>query len=89
MIPRSPDATIDLRIIPLNSSTITTTELVKIYVDKTWQKYGLYQGLFHPFDGLLAKSGLALPYGYLMSYVTRLPTWAPLVIVSLLSRSFM
>ncbi|KAI9789312.1 MAG: hypothetical protein M1816_006200 [Peltula sp. TS41687] len=57
--PRPPT---EIRILPLNASTVTATELLRMYTAQTWKEHTVYRGPFHPFDGWLAKTRLSEPY---------------------------
>ncbi|KAI9884508.1 MAG: 39S ribosomal protein L24, mitochondrial [Watsoniomyces obsoletus] len=90
LIPRSHDVPIEMRVMKhINASTITAPELVKMHLDKSWQKIEPYEGIFHPFDGFLAKWGLSTPVGYVLAAYSKLPSWAPLVVLSILTRTLM
>jgi len=71
----------------------TTTTNVKTFTDlkstKSWKEKPAYDGYFHPFDGPIAKFGLALPLGWVLWFFSAVPSWMFMIGVSFLSRSFM
>ncbi|KAI9666939.1 MAG: hypothetical protein M1831_001444 [Alyxoria varia] len=48
-----------------------------------------YEGMLHPFDGLIAKNGLVTPFAYAVWGLSKVPSWAVMVVISLGSRFFM
>lgn len=89
LIPRDSHRPTEIRILAVNSSTITGAEIVRWYASKSWKERGLYEGLFHPFDGFLAKTGLNVPVGYVLSVFARVPSWTFMLLVSFISRAFL
>jgi len=71
----------------------TTTTTVKTFTDmhntKEWTTRPPYEGWFHPFDGQLAKAHLAVPLGYVFWFFAIVPSWAFMIGISFMSRSFM
>lgn len=78
-----------IHIVPLNTSSTTVADIVGIYTSKTYEKVPVYEGAFHPFDGYLAKLGLSQPLAYLLTAFALVPSWAFMIVISLVSRSFM
>jgi len=78
-----------LHIIPLNMTTTTTQEIVKIHTDKTYKEVEEYTGHYHPINGTLAKFGLLTPLGYLLYGMGVVPSWAIMIVISFLSRNVM
>ena len=78
-----------IRIIPLNATSTTAQEIVQIHTSKNYEKTPVYEGVFHPFDGYLVQFGLHRVLGYALYGFTLLPSWAFMIIISMLSRSFM
>lgn len=80
----------------LNLTTVTAKDVVDAYKasvaeGKTaagWNRYDP-DGYFHPFEGKLAKLGLALPLGYFFWALNAVPSWAMMLFVSFISRSMM
>jgi hypothetical protein len=77
------------RWIPLNQTSVKPTDIVELHTKKTYLNTKPYTGPFQPWTGLLAQYGLQIPYGYAMWAIGLMPGWAPMIIVSFLSRSFM
>ncbi|KAI0518173.1 hypothetical protein F5B22DRAFT_74718 [Xylaria bambusicola] len=73
----------------LNLTTTTSEDLVKLHADgyKTVAKE--HDGIFHPFNGPIAKNGLSVPAGYTLWAFSLLPSWAFMVVISLFSRRMM
>lgn len=78
-----------IRIIRLNTTTTTTGEITAIHTGKTYEKESVYEGTFHPFDGQLAKLHLNQPVGYALYYFSLIPSWLFMIVISMVSRSFM
>jgi len=77
------------RYIPLNQSSVTAADIAELHTKRGYEKYEPYTGIYQPWTGFLAKTGLQTPLGYLMWAMAQLPAWAPMVLVSFLSRSMM
>ena len=73
----------------LNRTTITAPEIAGIHLQEKYKQKEPYEGFFHPFDGQLAKLGLAIPVGYAIWGFSLIPSWAFMILVSFASRSFM
>jgi len=80
---------VPLHIIPLNFTTVTTQDIVKIHTDKSYKNVEEYTGWYHPINGHLAKFGLLTPLGYCMWALSVVPSWAIMIGVSFLSRTIM
>lgn len=78
-----------IHIVPLNTSSTTASDIVKIHTSKTYEKFDVYEGAFHPFDGWLAKFGLNQPLAFVLTAFALVPSWAFMIIISLASRTFM
>ena len=89
LIPRDAGAHTQIRILPLNATTVSTDEIVKIHTSQSWTEYQLYNGPFHPLDGWLAKLKLSVPVGYVLSAFSQVPSWLFMLVISFVSRSFM
>lgn len=88
-VPGQPRPPTPMYSVQLNRSSVTALEIGNIHNKQTYKEQGPYEGYFHPFDGLVATTGLALPLAYLMTGMAKLPSWAPMVIISLVTRTFM
>lgn len=78
-----------IHVVRLNTTTTTTQEIVQIHIKKTYEKLPAIQGIFHPFDGQLARFGLNMPVGYALFAFSLIPSWAFMIGVSFLSRTLM
>ena len=78
-----------IRIISLNTTTTTVQEIVAIHTGKTYEKVPVYEGYFHPFDGMLAQYGLNVPVGWILFAFATIPSWAFMIGISLFSRTIM
>ncbi|KAI5206514.1 hypothetical protein E4T39_02488 [Aureobasidium subglaciale] len=75
--------------LPLNRTTVSAQDIVSIATDKTFKDKTPYEGFFHPFDGMLAKTGLAVPFGWVVYGFSIMPSWALMIGISFFSRTFM
>lgn len=64
-------------------------EINNIHAKEEYKNTPAYEGYFHPFDGLIAQYGLAVPLAYVMWGLTKMPSWLPMVAISLSTRLFM
>jgi len=78
-----------VRYIPLNTTNTTATSIAELHSKRTFEAVEPYTGLWQPFNGFLATSGLNLPLSYILWGFAKMPSWLPMVIISMLSRSFM
>jgi len=78
-----------VRYIHVNRTTVTAPELAAVHLQEKYKETEPYEGFFHPFDGSLAKFGLAIPYGYALWGLGKIPSWAMMIGISMISRSFM
>jgi len=78
-----------VRYFEINETSVTAADIAELHTKRGYEKKEPYTGLFQPWTGFLAKSGLAVPYGYFVWAFAILPAWAPMVLVSFLSRSIM
>jgi len=80
---------VDIRIVGLNTTTTTAKTFTDLHTTKSYKQKPVYEGYFHPFDGVIAKNGLALPVGYVLWFFAVIPSWAFMVGISFLSRTMM
>ncbi|KAF2460455.1 hypothetical protein BDY21DRAFT_165689 [Lineolata rhizophorae] len=73
----------------MSRNATTAKDIVQIVTEKKYEDKVPYEGIFHPFDGLFARYGVALPIAYVLWGFAKMPSWAPMLIISLFSRSFM
>jgi len=78
-----------VRSISFNRTTVTAPELAAIHLQEKYKETTPYEGIWHPFDGPLAKNGLAIPVGYAIWGFSKIPSWAFMIGVSFLSRNIM
>lgn len=78
-----------VRILGLNTTTTTAKDIFNIHAQRTYENRAPYEGAFHPFDGWVARAGLALPLGYLSFGFSLVPSWALIIVISLISRNIM
>jgi len=63
---------------------------VALHTGKKYEQTGyVYDGLFQPFDGLLAQYGVLKVAGYVMFGVSMIPSWAFMLVVSMVMRQVM
>ncbi|KAF2858325.1 hypothetical protein K470DRAFT_259917 [Piedraia hortae CBS 480.64] len=79
----------DVRFISVNKTTVTPSEIARLFLEGGYKETEPYQGAFHPWNGFLVKNGLAIPFGKFMTYIAMVPSWAMMLGVSMLSRTFM
>ncbi|KAF2202085.1 hypothetical protein GQ43DRAFT_392898 [Delitschia confertaspora ATCC 74209] len=81
-----------VRYIPLSrNATVTAvaSNITRLVANKEYENYEPYEGYWHPFNGLLAQYGLAMPIGYVLWGFSKMPSWLPMILISLMSRGFM
>lgn len=83
----TPSSTI--RYIPLNRTTVTAPEIAALHLQDKYKETEPYDGFMHPFNGPLAQYGLNLYAGYVIWGFSKIPSWAFMIGVSMLSRTFM
>ena len=82
-------ASTTIRIIDVNTTTITAPEIVQLHTQKGYLDAAVYEGAFHPFNGWLARYQLNKAIGYVLFGVSVVPSWAFMIVVSMVSRQFM
>jgi hypothetical protein len=90
----SPVQTMPLHIVPLNISTTTVSDITSIPSthfggQSRYTSVNEYAGAFHPFDGILVKTGLLMPIGYFMWALGSTPGWVMMLGISFVSRQIM
>lgn len=75
--------------IPLNRTSVTANDITELYTKEEYKKTPAYEGYFHPFDGPLQQFGVAVPLGYVIFYMAKMPSWLPMIAISFFSRTFM
>ncbi|EOD52460.1 hypothetical protein UCRNP2_725 [Neofusicoccum parvum UCRNP2] len=77
-----------VRFINLNRTTTTATDIAKISLEEKYKDTEPYEGYFHPFDGELVKYGVVVPIAYAIWGFSKMPSWLPMIAISMLSRTF-
>jgi hypothetical protein len=85
----APPAPVDIHIKGLNATTTSVKTFTDLLSTKEYKDKPLYEGYFHPFDGPLAKYGLAVPLGYVFWVFAVVPSWLFMIGISFLSRTMM
>lgn len=83
-------APIDIYMKRMNLTTTTSDTFLELYKtrgDKS--QFKKKDGYFHPFDGELAKYGVAVPVAYTLWGLSVVPSWAMMLLVSFISRTMM
>jgi hypothetical protein len=79
----------DLRIMGLNATSTTVKTFTDLRSTQSYKSKDLYEGYFHPLDGMFAQLGVAKYVGYFFWCFTIIPSWLFMILVSLASRSIM
>ena len=88
-LPQTVGAPTDIRVVHLNTTAVTKDDILELRSQAAAAKVPLYTGIFHPFDGPLAKAQLNEYVGTALYYLSAVPSWAYLLGISLFSRIFM
>lgn len=78
-----------VRFIPLNQVNTTASDIVELHTKSKYLDTEPYEGIWHPFDGLFATTGANIPIAYAMWGFAKMPSWLPMIAISMLSRRFM
>jgi hypothetical protein len=78
-----------LHIVRINGTTVSATDFVKLFTEKTFLEEEEYTGFLHPIDGVVAKYGLTKPLGYVMWFFGTTPSWMIMIGISFISRQVM
>ena len=89
LLPHAVNADPVLRYVALNTSSVTATEIQELSTKRGFESIEPYTGIWNPFTGILATTGLNLPLAYILAAFAKMPSWLPMVLISLLSRMFM
>ena len=82
-------APVDIRLVSLNTTTTNVKTFTDLHATQSWKEKTPYEGYFHPFDGQLAKLGLAVPLGYVFWVFSVVPSWLFMIGISFISRNIM
>ena len=80
--------TTDIYVVPLNATGTSSGDITAIYKNEKYKSRPVLKSMFHPFDGLIAQSGLQVPVGYVLTAFGMIPSWAVMVVISLMARTF-
>lgn len=72
-----------------NVTHSTAGDMVALHSGKKYEEGIVYDGWFDPFDGQLAKLGLNKAVGYVLFGIGLVPSWAFMIVVSMVSRTIM
>ena len=78
-----------VRFVQVNRTSITAQEIAAIHTEEKYKETEPYEGFFHPFDGQLAKLGVAVPLGWVFYGFSKVPSWMFMIAVSFGSRTIM
>lgn len=78
-----------MRFIPLNRVNTTALNITQLHTEKKYEQTAPYEGIFHPFNGLLVQFGVEVPVAYVFWAFSKMPSWLPMVAISMISRNFM
>lgn len=73
----------------LNVTETTVGDILALHTGKKYENGVLYEGTFQPFDGILAQYGVNKAAGYVMFAFGLIPSWAFMLVVSMVSRTIM
>jgi hypothetical protein len=82
-------AAIDIYRRRFNATTVTSDDIVAAKDENREKAWLPVDGWFHPFNGKIAELGLGLPVGYVLWVFSVVPSWATMLILSMVSRSMM
>jgi len=85
----APGSPVPVHKVGINTTTTTAKTFVDLNKSQSWKAKPAYEGYFHPFDGIVAQSGLAVPLAYVLWVFAIIPSWAFMIGVSFLSRTVM
>jgi hypothetical protein len=85
----TPGSPVDIYPVHLNTTTTTPKTFIDFASSKSYRTGPRYEGYFHPFDSLIAKSGLSTPLGYIILFFSFIPSWVVMIIVVSFSRTVM
>ena len=63
--------------------------MVALHSGKKYETGLVYEGYFDPIDGQLAHFGLLKPIGYVLFGFSMIPSWAFMLVISMVSRTVM
>ena len=78
-----------VRYITLNSTAVSSADIVAIHAEETYKLEKPYEGLWHPFDGPLAKTGMNINLGWALWGIAQIPSWMIMLSITMGSRFIM
>lgn len=87
MLPRP--APIDIYIARVNLSSITSATVENLLLPENKPAFQKLDSIFHPFDSPLAQYNVLVPFGYVLYYLSFIPNWAFMFVISAVSRQIM
>lgn len=72
----------------LNVTDVTNADITKIHTRKLYLGAPKFEGALHPFDGWVAQYGLTTPMATVLYYLSKIPSWGLMVVLSFASRYF-
>jgi hypothetical protein len=85
----APTEPVPIRKVGLNTTSTTSKTFTDLYASQSYKSKDLYEGYFHPFDGAVAKAGLAIPLAYVTWAFALVPSWVVMIGISFISRNMM
>ncbi|KAI5292532.1 hypothetical protein KEM52_006286 [Ascosphaera acerosa] len=73
----------------LNTSTVNPDTVYDLHAKNVWKDFTPNTSFMHPFDSQLARSGLLIPFGYVLYGFSKVPSWLLMVSISMFSRTIM
>ena len=73
----------------LNFTHTQVQDMVALHTSKKYEDGLVYDGIFQPFDGLLAQYGVNKIAGYVVFAFSMVPSWAFMLVVSMVARQAM
>lgn len=68
---------------------MTAPDIAAIHLQEKYKEMEPYDGVLHPFDGFMAKTGVNVAFGYVLWGMSKIPNWTFMVGLSFLSRTIM
>ena len=78
-----------VRINYLKFNGTTAQDMVALHTGKKYEDGLVYESYFQPFDGLLAQYGVSKLVGYVWFGVSLVPSWAFMLVISMVTRQAM
>jgi hypothetical protein len=88
-LPDQSKAATEVHYIELNRTHIKPADITELFTKKAYTKTPAYEGPWHPFDGEMQHYGVDVPIAYILYYFSMIPSWAPMILISMFGRSIM